>query len=101
MTEDIAKLRRSVRVNRVLIVILLLLLFLIIAGMAVVGLYAYRISQQMIPVTRKFMEIDWTWMFDQISAIDVPEMKGKLDSVMETVASVKETVDALSASLPR
>ena len=94
MTEDIAKLRRSVRVNRVLIVILLLLLFLIIAGMAVVGLYAYRISQQMIPVTRKFMEIDWTWMFDQISAIDVPEMKGKLDSV-------KESVDALSASLPR
>ena len=101
MTEDIAKLRRSVKLNRILIVIMILLFLIIIAGMAVVGLYAYKISQQMIPVTRKFMEIDWTWMFDQISAIDVPEMRQKLSGIMESVESVKQSVEALSAALPR
>ena len=101
MTEDMAKLRRSIRVNRILILVVLLLFVIIIVGMGVVGLYAYRFSQQMIPVTRKFMEIDWTWISDQISRADIADMSDKVKAMEANLASLKESVEAIAASLPR
>lgn len=101
MTEDMAKLRRSVKVNRILILVILLLFVIIIAGMGVVGLYAYRFSQQMIPISRKFMEIDWTWISDQISRADIADMSDKVKAMEANLASLKESVEAIAASLPR
>ena len=101
MTEDMAKLRRSVRVNRILILVILLLFVIIIAGMGVVGLYAYRFSQQMIPISRKLMEIDWTWISDQISRADIADMSDKVKAMEANLASLKESVEAIAASLPR
>lgn len=101
MTEDMAKLRRSVRVNRILILVILLLFVIIIAGMGIVGLYAYRFSQQMIPISRKFMEIDWTWISDQISRAELTDMSDKIKAMEANIASLKESIDAIAASLPR
>ncbi|MBO4823792.1 MAG: hypothetical protein J5487_00195 [Lachnospiraceae bacterium] len=101
MTEDMAKLRRSVRVNRILILVILLLFVIIIAGMGIVGLYAYRFSQQMIPISRKFMEIDWTWISDQISRAELADMSDKIKAMEANIASLKESIDAIAASLPR
>ena len=101
MTDDMAKLRRSVRVNRILILVILLLFVIIIAGMGIVGLYAYRFSQQMIPISRKFMEIDWTWISDQISRAELADMSDKIKAMEANIASLKESIDAIAASLPR
>ena len=101
MTEDMAKLRRSVRVNRILILVILLLFVIIIAGMGIVGLYAYRFSQQMIPISRKFMEIDWTWISDQISRAELADMSDKIKAMEANIASLKESIDAIAAFLPR
>ena len=100
MAEDIEKLRKSVRVNRVLISIIFLLLVLLIAAIGVCGFYAYKISQQMIPIARKFSEIDWTRLYDQATKIDPFELKDTINEVKSQVDSIAQAVESISAALP-
>lgn len=92
MADDIEKLRKSVRVNRIIIMITFLLILLLIAVIGVGGFYIYRLSQQMIPVARKFSEVDWTRMYDQITKVDPFDLKEEMDTIMADVATIKETL---------
>ena len=92
MTDENAKLARGIRVNRILLVIILLLFLCIIAGIVAVGLYAYNMSQQMLPLVRKFGEIDWTLMSDRISRLNPAELTDKIDNIEADVSAIKEAL---------
>ena len=89
MADDIEKLRRSVRVNRALIVIILLLFLLIIAGFCFGGFYLYKLSQEYLPLIRKFSETDWTLMSDRISRLNPADLHDKIDALQEELAAVR------------
>lgn len=92
MADDIEKLRRSVRVNRALIVIILLLFLLIIAGFCFGGFYLYKLSQEYLPLIRKFSETDWTLMSDRISRLNPADLHDKIDALQEELAAVREAL---------
>ena len=92
MADDIEKLRRSVRVNRALIVIILLLFLLIIAGFCFGGFYLHKLSQEYLPLIRKFSETDWTLMSDRISRLNPADLHDKIDALQEELAAVREAL---------
>ena len=92
MADDIEKLRRSVRVNRALIVIILLLFLLIIAGFCFGGFYLYKLSQEYLPLIRKFSETDWTLMSDRISRLNPADLHDKIDALQEELTAIREAL---------
>ncbi len=92
MTDDMAKLRRSVRVNRALIVIILFLFLLIIAGFCFGGFYLYKLSQEYLPLIRKFSETDWTLMSDRISRLNPADLHDKIDALQEELTAIREAL---------
>ncbi len=92
MADDIEKLRRSVRVNRALIVIILFLFLLIIAGFCFGGFYLYKLSQEYLPLIRKFSETDWTLMSDRISRLNPADLHDKIDALQEELTAIREAL---------
>lgn len=92
MADDIEKLRRSVRVNRALIVIILFLFLLIIAGFCFGGFYIYKLSQEYLPLIRKFSETDWTLMSDRISRLNPADLHDKIDALQEELTAIREAL---------
>ena len=101
MNEDIAKLRRSIKVNRVILIIILILFLCILAGIGAVGFYAYKMSQQYIPLVRKFTEVDWTLLSDRISRLNPADLNDKIEGVLADVDSIKQSLETITMALPR
>ena len=92
MNEEIEKLRKSIRGYKVLLVIVLLLLLVLMAGMGVGGYLVYRFSQDIIPATRKLVEIDWTRLYDQVLKVDPFEIKAQIENIGADVEAIKQAL---------
>jgi len=92
MTEDIEKLKKSARINRALLIILIILFLVIIAGLGVVALYAYNMTQKYMPIARKLTEIDWTLMSDRISRLNPADLHDKIDTIQADLDAIKEAL---------
>ena len=92
MNEEIEKLRKSIRGYKVLLVLVFLLLLVLIAAVGVGGFYFYKMSQDLIPATRKLVEIDWTRLYDQVLKVDPFELRAQIENIGADVEAIKQAI---------
>ena len=90
--EEMEKLRKSIKAYKALLVLVLLLLVVLIAAVGAGGFYLYRMSQELIPATRKLVEIDWTRLYDQVLKVDPFELKAEIENISADVEAIKQAI---------
>lgn len=108
MTEELEKIKRSIRVNRVLLLIVLCMFFFIIVGLLVGFSHVSRIISLYKPTIDSLAKVDLKGISEQIKAINVPELMNRvdtLDSHLATLAGafkdLKEVMEPISAMAQR
>ena len=92
MNEEIEKLRKSIKAYKAILVLVLLLLLVLVAAVGVGGFYLYNMSQELIPATRKLVEVDWTRLYDQVLKVDPFELKAEIENISADVEAIKQAI---------
>ena len=104
MTEELEKIKRSVRINRVLLLLVLVLFLFIIVGMCIGGAMISRILAMYKPTIDTLSKIDFAKISEQLSAVkfsEISEHMTKLESSLSKLATafkdLKEVMEPISS----
>ncbi len=107
MTEELDKIKRSIRINRILLLFVLCLFFFIIVGLFAGFIQISRTISLYKPMIDSLAKVDLKGISDQIKSINLPELSKKVESVdghLSTLAmafkNLQETMDQLSMLTP-
>jgi len=108
MTEELDKIKRSIRINRILLLFVLCLFFFIIVGLFAGFIQISRTISLYKPMIDSLAKVDLKGISEQIKSINVPELMNRvdtLDSHLATLAGafkdLKEVMEPISAMAQR
>ena len=103
MTEELEKIKRSIRVNRILLLSVLCLFFFIIVGAFVGIIQLSKIISMYKPTIDALAKVDFKGIADQVKSINLPELSKRVEAVdahLSTLASsfkeLKEVMEHIS-----
>ena len=88
MTEELEKIKRSIRVNRVLLLIVLCMFFFIIVGLLAGFSQVSRIISMYKPAIDSLAKVDLKGISEQIKTITLPELMNRLNSLDAHLANL-------------
>lgn len=104
MDNELAKIRRSLRINRILLLLVLALFVFIIVGMYIEFAQVARIYSTYKPAINSLAKMDLSQITSQINSLNVPELTervNKLDANLANLAAafkdLKEVMEPISA----
>ena len=104
MTEELDKIKRSVRINRILLLVVLLLFICIIVGMIAGFASISRVISMYKPTIDTLAKLDVNKLMNQVNSLNVPELTervSKLDTNLANLATafkdLKEVMEPISA----
>ena len=111
MTEELEKIKRSVRVNRILLLLVLILFAFIIVGMFIGAALIVRVYAMYKPTINELAKIDFGKISEQISSANLSEIServtkldanlAKLTTAFKDLKEVMEPISALAVQKQR
>lgn len=93
MVEDIEKIKKGIKVNRILLIIVIVLLTAILSIGIVGGVYAAKLYTQYYPALESLKKVDFKGLYDKVNAIDFDGISEKLNSI--DVEGLSEKINGL------
>lgn len=81
MVEDIEKIKRGIKINRILLIIVIVLLTAILAIGVTGGVYAAKIYTQYYPTLETLKKMDFKGLYDKVNSIDIEGLYEKINSL--------------------